>query len=573
MQTKVIYNNSDYILYELPPGKPDPNDPCTKETLENDTRQRVLQKGSQGWCWLAALHTISDRIGKKSIPELHQQRIHERLCSQRRKDLSAINEKIQNRFPPNSLLFALDKPYVEYLMNSLKIRMHSAEAEILREFPDFFSYADAFISQIEYEDFGSFITNYFYQNDILTKLDKFEAWLLFEHSGAGISNLEENEVLAAFPDFFSYADQFINQTNYSNFRDFITNYSSTSNIGLNNYYIDIQNQISANSIFFQLSKSYVRELSMQRNSRLAYQEILKEFPEFPSFVDAFISQTKYINFWEFISNYYQNIKSDEINKNFIDKIKQSMGNFIEQSTPNDPIFQRISQSVESTFEYLRKTDQNYNNKFTSRSWNQLTLDEHYLLTDRYVTYAIAKLYELKIASWTPFQPIEALIKDLKEKGPLVVSGTFHPAVYTMPYYPYGKVNGHDILAWPENTKDKNSSVHHGVTIIGAEKTKELVYYVDPNDPSDPAAPEKKPIYAIPYKELKEGIIGLTNIGANDEFPSPGGYAWAARSFRPINTQKEDLVFNKEALALYRFCMNLNPKKVINTSDSSQSVLV
>lgn len=353
MQARIICNNPGFIMYELIPGKPHPYDLCSKKALEgNDTRSRVVQKASESDCFLASLHTICDRIGHVYAPEFSRKRAHEQLCSKRRKELVAIFKKNQTLFRSDNPLFALDKAYMERLPNSLNTEINSIEEEqTARDFSRLLSYINAFISQIEHKDFGSFL----------------------------IKNLS------------------------------------------------------------QIAKS-------------------------------FILQKEYSNFGEFIFNNYQDWEINKINEKFLNRIRLSMQFFTEESISNDPILHRIKCSTESTFEYLRDIDQNYRKKFANRSWNELTETDRYLLTARYLDYAIAKLYELKIASWTPFKPINILIKDLKERGPLKVSGRFHSGAYNKPYRKWGKINGHNVLLWPEGAKNEKP-IHHGITIIGAKKRK------------------------------------------------------------------------------------------------------
>lgn len=44
----ILKNNSNCILYEIPPGKPDPKQECV---LGEDQRKRVLQSALKGSCW------------------------------------------------------------------------------------------------------------------------------------------------------------------------------------------------------------------------------------------------------------------------------------------------------------------------------------------------------------------------------------------------------------------------------------------------------------------------------------------------------------------------------------------
>lgn len=78
------------ILYELPPGKPDPNQKCT---VGEESRTRVLQSGVKGaCCWDYTFNLIRPRIGKHPDKELLKERFIEKICSQRRKELTAYDD-------------------------------------------------------------------------------------------------------------------------------------------------------------------------------------------------------------------------------------------------------------------------------------------------------------------------------------------------------------------------------------------------------------------------------------------------------------------------------------------------
>lgn len=84
MLTLSILENMDTsILFEIPAGKPDPNQAWL---IEKDTRNRVFQSAYKGNnCWYYTFNFIRKRIGKNPPQELLQQRELEKICSARRK--------------------------------------------------------------------------------------------------------------------------------------------------------------------------------------------------------------------------------------------------------------------------------------------------------------------------------------------------------------------------------------------------------------------------------------------------------------------------------------------------------
>ncbi len=78
-----LQDSKNSILYEIPPGKPNPDEPCT---LGIDKRTRVIQsplKGKESWYY--TFNFIRNRIGKHPCDELRNDRDIEMRCSKRRK--------------------------------------------------------------------------------------------------------------------------------------------------------------------------------------------------------------------------------------------------------------------------------------------------------------------------------------------------------------------------------------------------------------------------------------------------------------------------------------------------------
>lgn len=90
---KILERTDHSILYELPPGKPDPKQPCVKGL---ESRDRVYQTSNKGPnCYYYALNMIRRRIGKNPAQEFHQERRIEKLCSEWRKTI----QKLDDSFP------------------------------------------------------------------------------------------------------------------------------------------------------------------------------------------------------------------------------------------------------------------------------------------------------------------------------------------------------------------------------------------------------------------------------------------------------------------------------------------
>lgn len=90
LPVSVLENNSTSILYELPAGKPNPQQQCV---AQEERRDRVFQSSMKGAnCWYYTFNFIRKRIGKNPSQELMAERAIESICSQRRKELTAYDD-------------------------------------------------------------------------------------------------------------------------------------------------------------------------------------------------------------------------------------------------------------------------------------------------------------------------------------------------------------------------------------------------------------------------------------------------------------------------------------------------
>jgi len=200
------------------------------------------------------------------------------------------------------------------------------------------------------------------------------------------------------------------------------------------------------------------------------------------FLQKFLDQTLCQNFYEYVKYTWQQPKF-EINATFL----RSFG-----ANPDALLLDPSNSEQNST--------------------NSSSFDEKgMILSDNLVKCLMSHLFELKESSWAPNQQLPHLISELKARGPLVIAGLFGTSFYsTDPFIMNEKIAERSIYAWPPGTKSTSSSRGHTITVIGARKcdNKELVYYVDPLDPSDPKDITAQKIYAISYRSFKESVINL-----------------------------------------------------------------
>jgi hypothetical protein len=139
-------------------------------------------------------------------------------------------------------------------------------------------------------------------------------------------------------------------------------------------------------------------------------------------------------------------------------------------------------------------------------------------------------YDLRISSWHPTQPITDLIKELKENGPLVMNGYFGASQYSCPPRQLvKKIEGREIYYWKKEDRLPSTEIFtHTILVVGAEviNGKGYAYYIDPNDESDPAHPEKERILVISYETLTSPKIICSNEGLLGHHISDQGYAYS-----------------------------------------------
>ncbi|MEC7838649.1 MAG: hypothetical protein VX777_01265 [Chlamydiota bacterium] len=140
----------------------------------------------------------------------------------------------------------------------------------------------------------------------------------------------------------------------------------------------------------------------------------------------------------------------------------------------------------------------------------------HLASHRIIVDLMTKLFNLTPFNWSPNDTIDDLIQELKEKGPAVFYGQLGAEFYKeAPFKLKSKktIGEHAVYGWRPGQQISNPSAGHVVLAIGAEKIKDkgYVYYIDPNEESDPKYPQKKKVYISSYKGFCEKSV--TSIGS------------------------------------------------------------
>ena len=220
-----------------------------------------------------------------------------------------------------------------------------------------------------------------------------------------------------------------------------------------------------------------------------------------SIIPSFENQNMYDSFYDYLFN-IGFIKRFEINENFLKSIGKNPKDLLNAAKRIDPHYEIFT------------------------CWEDLSPEQKCSLLDSFVRKLSAEHYGIKISSWLPSQPIENLIDELTHHGPLGVAGSFGWVSYDVPARKLGKkIENRDIYYWRKD--DPKKDVGHIILIVGAEKIgiNGFVYYIDPNDDSDPAHPETQPIYMMSYKKLTSENLSDTDGFVRLDAPAEIGYAY------------------------------------------------
>jgi len=220
LSLSILERTNNSIIYEIPAGKPDPQQKCT---VDGDVRDRVMQAASKGnTCWYYTLNFIRRRIGDGLSEDFSEGRKIEKLCSQRRKaqtnhdnSLPAIAGQLQNQLGRDTL-GGIDLEKAKFLIeNREKLQPIIDTPETLEGSPSLFPFIEEFLKERNCRNMHEFLLikkfsvlnqiNIKFLSDFGISVEKlFEEETSEEHGYTKI-NWEELNVLekAGFLDFFA----------------------------------------------------------------------------------------------------------------------------------------------------------------------------------------------------------------------------------------------------------------------------------------------------------------------------------------------------------------------------------
>lgn len=161
----------------------------------------------------------------------------------------------------------------------------------------------------------------------------------------------------------------------------------------------------------------------------------------------------------------------------------------------------------------------YKKRF-NRDWKDATERQQDLFLKNTIFALNYQLYGAKKSSWHPSQPFEKFVAELKQHGCHFVVGRYGHSYYKKEPFKWGELEGRSVFGWKPDAerKDDNSGISHTIVIVGATyiNGKELIFFVDPKDGSDPKDIKTQKIYVMSYNRLKETIADLFCLEYKDE---------------------------------------------------------
>ena len=127
---------------------------------------------------------------------------------------------------------------------------------------------------------------------------------------------------------------------------------------------------------------------------------------------------------------------------------------------------------------------------------------------------MAQAYKLTPSNWQGLidskNPIELLIAELGRIGPLVMRGPFDDTFCSKFFSKCAeKIGVHEVFAWkPDAQVVENDHLLFPVTVVGAKKENqgEFVYFIRPNEASDPQTNIGRCVFKMPYNILHKHVF-------------------------------------------------------------------
>lgn len=263
---------------------------------------------------------------------------------------------------------------------------------------------------------------------------------------------------------------------------------------------------------------------------------LKETPDFARYLTNKIDAQTLYNFYQKINEDFSTSQEDKATSQ---RVVRAVGKFLQQEEyPDFTTFANAEIQALKTLKYdLRQrtntcffktlginpktmyvSDQSILREAslpTGDLWESLTEEKRCFFMDNFAFRISYDRFDLKESSWKPSDPIQTLIRSLKTFGPHQCLGKFGQANYNAKPELLGKIGDRNIVFWKKGTrKDVLQPIFHSIVVIGARhqtsNSSGYIYYVDPQDCSDPEDRKSQIVYCLSYERFKTELANLNS---------------------------------------------------------------
>ncbi|MGL5626211.1 MAG: hypothetical protein ACRDDW_01670 [Candidatus Rhabdochlamydia sp.] len=189
---------------------------------------------------------------------------------------------------------------------------------------------------------------------------------------------------------------------------------------------------------------------------------------------------------------------------------------------NIEFFESLKVDIKEIFESEITFENGYIDEWSD--FEQLSAKKKSIMLNSFAFIIMAEKYGLKKSPWKPSDNIESLIKELDKNGPLAMGGVFGRSTYLdAPFCLKQRIENRDVYAWKPGAKRVKTASAHMCLIVGAKKVldKEYIYFIDPQDSSDPDNESSQKLYLSSYKNFISRSIDLHGRAYSEEVGSQG----------------------------------------------------
>ncbi len=244
-------------------------------------------------------------------------------------------------------------------------------------------------------------------------------------------------------------------------------------------------------LIFAVTKQYDHLSAQEKNTRVAAKRILGACKEYGK------EESDPQGYRKLFIDTLEAFLRQDVCDNFMNYLHQER--YKARSNVNQPLFDYCQLSQEDI------------QRASLKPWDDLNVNEKYVRESIAAFACLRSIFSCENSSWDPSQGPQALIDQLKTYGPHLVCGLIGKSFYKeAPSQQPNLVQGRQIHFWKVGSKINESSVGHVIVIVGAQiqNGKGYVYFLDPEDGSDPKDLKSQKVYVMSYDKLKEKMTSL-----------------------------------------------------------------